>query len=354
MWVFFRVPKRISQEFEFENRLPGLKEKVTFSIDERLLRTWRPGEVGNADGFHIVCLGGTATGAILQNAPDTWWGQLGSELQHRFPQSALRVSALAVDSGGVLYGARWARQNLPELKPDLVIAMYGFDDIMLQPGDYVYDPKRIETIPLPGRSRGVVKDFLLGSSQICRRISNARQRYAMAERMRTQREPNFYAKHIQQQRSIHPYVQDVVYEIKREPGRDPIVEYLDGLKWLSEACGQSGAKLCFVGEPSLNTGLMGEVEERMVHRKWRRDSTQTMKSIARVDPGGIELELNRYQREAEKFCQQNGIPFINLHKTLTPSRENFVDDVILTDAGAVAAARLLFPVVKPIVEAQQK
>ena len=74
------------------------------------------------------------------------------------------------------------------------------------------------------------------------------------------------------------------------------------------------------------------------YRKWHFDPAQQHKGIVRVDPGGIELELNRYQREAEKFCQQNGVPFINLHRNVAPSRDNFVNDVILTDAGAAAAA----------------
>jgi hypothetical protein len=352
MWVFFPAPKRISQEFEFENQLPGLKEKASFTLDERLLRTWKPDDASTGKEIHIVCLGGMATSAVLQNAPDTWWGRLASELQRQYPKSAFRVSALSVEAGGILYGARWAQQHLPSIKPQVVIAMYGFDDIMLQPGDYVYDPKKIDKIPIEGRRRGPLKEFLLGVSQICRRISNSRQRFAMAERMRSQREINYYARHIRQQQSIHPQL-PVKYEIKREPGHDPVIEYLDGLKWLAEACQKSGAALCVAGEPTLNTGLMGGVEERLVHRKWHFDPAQQHKGIVRVDPGGIELELNRYQREAEKFCRQNGVPFINLHRNVAPSRDNFVDDVILTDAGAAAAARILVPVIKPLVETKQ-
>ena len=108
----FPAPKRLSQEFEFENQLPGLKEKSSFKLDERFLRTWKPDEASTGDEFHIVCLGGTATGALLQNAPDTWWGRLAGELQRQFPKAAVRVSALTADGRGVLYGAKWARQNL--------------------------------------------------------------------------------------------------------------------------------------------------------------------------------------------------------------------------------------------------
>ena len=99
MWVFFPAPKRISQEFEFENQLPGLKGKASFTLDERFLRTWKPDDASTGKEIHIVCLGGMATSAVLQNAPDTWWGRLASELQRQYPKSAFRVSALSVEAG---------------------------------------------------------------------------------------------------------------------------------------------------------------------------------------------------------------------------------------------------------------
>ena len=241
----------------------------------------------------------------------------------------------------------------PQIKPDLVIAMYGFDDIILQPGNYTYDPQKVDTIVLQGDRRSGLKKFLVNVSQICRRISLSRQRFSMAEHLRTLREKNFIAKQIRQEQAIRPQL-PVKYEIKREPGNDPLAEYLDGLRFIFEACRESGSALCVAGEPTLNTGLMGAIEERMVHKFWHFNPSQRAKGLVHVDPGGIEFELNRYQREAEKFCQQNGTPFVNLHKTLPPSRDNFVDDVILTDVGAAAASRLLLPVVKPIVESKQK
>ncbi|MGI8602344.1 MAG: hypothetical protein ACR2OZ_05030 [Verrucomicrobiales bacterium] len=350
MWIFFPAP-RVAQVFEFENQIHGLSEKVSFEIDQKYARRWAPEHSGGGKEIHIVCLGGSATTAVLQNAQETWWGQTAAKLKKEFPESRFHVTTLAVEHRGILYGAKWAEEHLPQLRPDLVIAMYGFDDILLHPANYQYDPNKITKLKLDGQRRGKLKTFLVKVSQICRRISYARQRYALADKLRVLREKNYFSKFLRTERAIYPQL-PVKYEVKREEGGDPVAEYLDGLRLLSAAAKKAGASLCIIGEPTLNTGLMGAVEERMVHRWWVFDPKQGNKGVVRVDPGGIEMELNRYQRAAARFCQDQGIPFVNLHGKLAPKLENFVDDVILTNLGAAAAADLILPAVQPLVKSK--
>jgi hypothetical protein len=348
MWLFFPAPKRINQTFEFENDIPGLKKKVSFSMDQRYLRSWTPENSGTGKEIHIVCIGGSATSAILQNGEDTWWGRMAAELQKQFPGARFRVSAFGIEQRGILHAARWAQENLPDIHPDIVISMHGMDDIFLHSADYTYDPGKLNKIKIEGPGRGGLRTFVINASQICRRISNARQKYAVAEKMRVLRETNYFTKVLRTEQALRQNL-PVKYEIKREQGHDPLAEYLDGIKALADASKKAGSAFIVVGEPSLNTGLIGSVEERLLRRRWLAEPARGNKGVVRIDSGGVEMELNRYQREAQKLCQQEGIPFLPLHGKVETTRDNFVDDVILTDVGAAAVARLILPVVKPLV-----
>lgn len=352
LWLFAPVGKRASQRFAFDNQLPGLKERVAFTVDERSLRSWSPAATPR-DGreVKILVLGGAASLALLQNSEDSWWGQLGAALQDGFPQARVRVDTLAREHTSILRAAKWAEQNLAEVKPDIMIAMFGFEDVMSHDGSYVYNAGKLATLDDDSSRRGALKNFLVNTSQICRRIVIRRQRRAVMAKLGPLGERNAYAQRLARQRHILAQL-PLAYEIDRPDGRDPMPEYLDGIRALASLCGQHGASLAVVGEPSLHRALMDGGAERLVHRWFVREPAKQDAGVVRIDPGWIELQLSRYYTAAEKLCASLDVPFTDPTRKLPAHPAFFVDDTLLTDAGALTLAGLVQPLVKPLVEAR--
>jgi hypothetical protein len=348
LWLFAPVEKRVSQRFEFDNQLPGLKERVSFVVDGRSLRSWKSAVPADGREVRVLVLGGGASVALLQNNEDAWWGRLGAALQKEFPQARFHVSALSREYCTALEAAKWAETNLATLKPDVVIALLGFEDVLTHDGAYTYTPDKLATLSLDGGGRGPLKEFLVDKSQICRLLVNRGQRRALMAKLGPLGERNAYAARLNQHRQLNAQL-PLAYEVERPEGRDPMAEYLDGLRALASLSQQSGAAFAVIGEPSLHRGLMDGGAERLVHRWFMLDPNKGDAGVVRLDSGWLELQLSRYYTAAEKLCASLGVPFLDPTRKLPAHPAYFVDDVMLTDEGADTLAKLVLPVVKPLV-----
>jgi hypothetical protein len=350
MWLAAPAPKTIGYRVELNNEIPGLKPKVAFAINEKYLRSWESA-AGSGPTVHLVCLGGSATVGMLQDDADTWWGQLGALLQKEFPNARIKVSALTREAVGILYGAKWAKGRLDQVDCDVLVAMYGLDDILLHPETYAYNPGKFETIKLGGRERGALKQFLLDYSQVCRRISNGRARRGLAANLGRLREPNYYAKALARERTIYPQL-PIKYELARTEGHDPLAEFVEGIDSLASTARACGASFVMIAEPTLHSGLMGPAEEQLIHRWYIAEPDAGPRGVYRIDSGRIEIELDRYFAAAAKRCQELGVSFITTRRKLPADSVHFVDDVLLSDQGAASLAGLLLPSFKPLVQAR--
>ena len=70
--------------------------------------------------------------------------------------------------------------------------------------------------------------------------------------------------------------------------------------------------------------------------------------MVRLDAAWVDREIKRFQEGAKKFAEEKKLPFVDLNTTLPKSKENFVTETILTDAGAAAMAKTLAQVVAPL------
>lgn len=351
LWLAAPVAKRAPLTYRFENQLPGLKEKVEFRINEYGLRTWEAPQE-NGKPLHLLCIGGAATTALLQNDEDTWWGQLGSLLQKEFPDRKVKVSALLRDDGPLLFAARWAHDKLPEIKPDVVLVMGGFGDVVSQPADYHYDAEKINKLPSVDGSSGGLKNFLLDISQLARRYSHTRQRRMHLQRLGPLGELNAYAKLLAQTRAAYAQL-PVRYESDRKEGQDPAFEFIDALNVIASSAKAVGAGIIFIGEPTLQRGLLDPLETQLLHRWFfLKGGPPTPETVVRLDPGWVELEMRRYYASMEKLANTLKAPFLNPERHVPASAMVFVDDTMFTDAGAASFAQLVLPVVKPVVEAR--
>jgi hypothetical protein len=353
LWLLAPVGKRVSQRWEFDNQLPGLKERVSFTVDGRSLRSWKAagteGSTATGRDLTVLVLGGGGTMAVLQNDEEAWWGRLGTLLQQECPGSRIQVHALLRDHCTILQAAKWAEQNMEEVKPDLVVAAFGFEDVLSQKGDYTYSPDTLASLTLESSQRNPVKEFLVDSSQLCRRYVNRGQKRALMSKLGPLGERNAYAQRLAQFRQVYAQL-PLAYEVERPEGRDPLMEYLDGIRALHALCQKQGASLAVVGEPTLHRGLMDGGADRLVHRWFMLNPAKGDSGVVRLDSGWIELELSRYFTAAEKLCGSLGVPFTDPTRKLPANPLVFVDDVMLTNSGATTLAKSVLPLVKPLVE----
>ena len=355
LWWFAPVGKRVSQRWEFDNQLPGLKERVSFAVDTRSLRSWRPEPAAASPSpgreIKVLVLGGGGTMATLQNNEDAWWGRLATLLQEESPGTRIQVHALLREYCTILQAAKWTEQHIESLRPDVVIAVFGFEDVLSHQGDYTYNPDALATLSLENTRRHPVAEFLVNTSQLCRRYVNRGQKRALMAKLGPLGERNAYAPRLAQLRQINAQL-PLAYEVPRPDGRDPLPEYLDGIRALHTLCGKHGASLAVVGEPTLHRGLMDGGAEQLVHRWFMLEPAKDNDGAVRLDSGWIELELARYFSAAETLCQSLGVPFTDPTRKLPAHPLVFVDDILLTDSGATLLAKAVLPVVKPLVEKQ--
>ncbi len=285
----------------------------------------------------------------MQADGDTWWGQLATLLHQQHPAATFKCQALTVENQGALFGAKWVQENLADIPCDYLVVSYGFDDIVMRPGTYNYDANRLQTMPSTSQRRTGLKATVVKMSQMARRVSGSRQKAGLAQRMKAFSEPNYFLKVLRHEQAIYSQL-PIKYEVPREEGHDPMVEYMDAIKALSFTCKARGVNLVVFGEPTLHAGLLGGLEERLLHHWFVMDPAKGNAGVARLDSGWIEHELNRYGKTASEYCQKDGIPYANLQGKLLPTADHFVDDVLLTDRGALECARIAYQTLKPLVE----
>ena len=101
LWLFVRIPLEPLKRLDLSNELPGLKPDVRLVFDRNLTRYLDDAAGNKPPGtIRILCLGGSGTFAMLQNAEDAWWGQLGRQLQAKgYP---VQVAAWGQDRTGIV------------------------------------------------------------------------------------------------------------------------------------------------------------------------------------------------------------------------------------------------------------
>jgi len=350
MWLFVRLPVDPLKRIQLSNELPGLKKDVALTVDKDLARylddTSGPKKNGNV---RILCIGGGATFGMFQNAGDTWWGQLGRQLQAR--GLPVQVAAWGQDRMGIVASTPVAAALMENWKPDVVIANFGFDDVVGQPVEYTYQPEKARSLAGPPKPKGW-KQLLLKVSQSARLFRWFTRQQEQAGIQNTVGRTDYWKQHLDE---IRKQVNGLAAQTPpvREAAQDPKLEFLDGWKVMLELCQRNGATLIMTGEASLHDSTNNLTQQESLLALVPLKSGGKSESV-RPDPAWVERELDRYAEAAEAFATTAKLPWVNLNGRVPRDTANFFSDVIFTDAGAAAAARELLPVVEPVVRALKK
>jgi len=351
LWIFIRIPLEPLKQIDLSNELPGLKRDVRLEFDENLTRyLYAPGSKPPGR-LRILCLGGSGTFAMLQNASDTWWGQLGSQLEAK--GIPVEVAAWGQDRTGIVASTPVAAVIMEDWKPDVVIGNFGFDDVVGQPVEYQYLPEKGRNMAGPARPAGWKQAIL--------RISQTARFFRWSAR-RTE------AGQIQNNIGRTDYWKDTFAKMKkqvnemtaqqlppRDPAKDPMQEYLDGWKILQDLCSRHGASLIMTGEASLHgANASYSLEESLLALVPLKNDTSQQARVVRPEPAWVEHEMSRYATAASDLAASSKLPWVNLNGMVPRETKYFFSDVILTDAGAARLAQALLPTVEPVLQARKK
>jgi hypothetical protein len=240
------------------------------------------------------------------------------------------------------------------LKPDVIILNTGFDDVIIHPADYVYDKEKLSKIPVPVKMASW-KQFMLKASQTVRFL---RYRSKDSETNKLQNElgrRDVYKKFFEEKRAA--IIKLPLHEgfLRAGIANDPLQEYLDGLTAFRDMAAKNGASLILTGEPTLYNEFVNITQSELLLAYISQTAPREDGNITdprRPAPKWVLSELNRFAAAAEKFAADNKLPWLDLNGQVDRSTDNFFSDVILTDAGAAAAAIVIEPVVEPVVKAK--
>jgi hypothetical protein len=349
-WAFIRQPLDPIRTVSMNNDIPGFKKEVTFTFGNTQVRylDWTPGEKP-AGTVRILVIGGWATWGLLQNAQDTWWGQMHKGLK----DAGLNVQTAArgFERSGILQMAAGMENVVERLKPDILLLNVGFDDVVVHPLDYTYDKDRLSKLPGSPKD-STFKSFITQISQTVRLI---RSRGASSEQSDARNKwgrTNHWKKWFEEMRAGISQLNTI--SLSREEDHDPLPEYFDGLKAFATIADRHGASLVITGEAALQDSEIGEdLQQRlMAYVTFETPRGGTDMKAARPVPGSVWREMRRFATTAEKFAADNKFPWFNLNDRIPRNAENFFTDVILTDAGSSEAAKAILPFITPIVKSK--
>lgn len=351
LWIFGHFETHPARELDLVNNIDGFKKDVHISMERGMIRTlgWTKGEKPPGT-VRILVLGGTATFAMLQNAEDTWWGQLKQLLEKNGLK--VEIAAIGEDRLGIINVTARAAAVIDHLKPDIIISNFGFDDVIVHPIAYKYDKgvAAAAVAPAPPESW---KDKAVKYSQILRVYRWWKTENEMARIRNENGRTDHYKKFLENQRfQVQEKLQGVT-GIPRPEGHDPLLEYLDGLAALRDTANRLGAALILTGEASLHDKLINLTQQTSLMAYIPVElPVNGQARVARPTPEWVQSEMDRYSFAAGKFAEENKLPWIDLNGRVERITENFFSDVMLTDKGAKRAGEELLSTVLPIAKAK--
>ena len=124
-------------------------------------------------------------------------------------------------------------------------------------------------------------------------------------------------------------------------------QYLDSLLKISAICRQNKLTCVFLTQPS---AYQMDAPEEMRDRFWMTPPiasyTLTFESLVHI--------AQLYNRALADFANERGHPFCDLASKISPTTENFYDDVHYNDAGSSRVAEAVTDCLKPLVAAQKR
>ncbi len=342
LWTLCPLPFSLQRAVTkpLSQTLPGLKPHIVFAEDafgfrSRSMRTIRK----PPRTIRIICLGASTTQQPTQSTEDLWSAIVERKLQERFQHRGVRIEVAALGSGGltVFDGVRHCELTLPPYEPDIVITLWGVNDLAWHGGsDYRYpDPSRTATTA--------------GWKRTLRRYSQLYRRFRQFERVIKVRRSLQEGSSVEWSSESLPALRAsyVQYPADEAPVRDPdpIVEFSDGIKRLIGCLKRQGSDVIVLAQPVLWKAALSEAERKAL---WF--FVNTPQGRVRPSPRWLAREMDRYNEVQRQHAARLGASYVPLDRLIPKTLDDFYDDCHVTDQGSAAVAEAVWPTVQQVVE----
>lgn len=332
-------PLYISTDNVYQQNIPGLKDKVRYIRNERGLRIrGAPSREQFGKVVRVICLGGSTTEQATQNFEDTWCGILEDRMREAFPAQEIQMAAFGwggAKSGEIL---QWAKSNLPELKPDIVVTLLGVNDLAFGRG-------RIDSPALQLRGwdpdLGYLGDFM-GRLEIVKRAALLAKKISNFYMIQTNRAWEWHSVNLPElhkRRSALPLL--------RNPRRiqDPIHEFSANVAELLQWGSSHGFEFLVLGQPVLWRANPSQESEMRI---WF-PIAESQGWVA-APQEWMHREMQRYNRVQAEIAKSLMIEFIDLDPLIPKDLGYFFDDCHFTDLGSLKVANEVSKKLQLIVE----
>lgn len=326
---------------KFRQDIPGLKNEFVYDRNAWGLRSLGMKTLEKpASTLRVIVLGASTTDQATQNTADTWSGILEKKMTQSFASKNLRVEVAAYGRGGdTIYDTLcWAKDNLPQLNPDLVIVLQAINDMAWNGGEgYHFDSKN------PPRCSGFMTRFLRHHSDVFRWVIHLKNQIRVKKALAQGGAVEWHSQNLPEIRRKFSAL-PLRALLTRDP--DPYVEFAQGMKELAQQLVDWKITTLFLSQPSVWHENMTEDESS---RLWF--SINTPQGPVRLAPALMAREMQRYNERVLWLPQEfpeASIHFFGLAATLPRTADIFFDDCHLTDAGSQAVAGAILPEVNRI------
>ncbi|HEX9729025.1 MAG TPA: SGNH/GDSL hydrolase family protein [Gemmatimonadales bacterium] len=343
LWIVAPAPYRsvVQVHSRGPDAEPVVYERNAYGFRSMSMRTRRKPD----NTVRVVVIGASTTDEAVRNTRDTWAGMLEARLRNRFA-GVTSVEVAAFGRGGltVLDNLLWARTELEQFEPDVVVTLLGINDLAWHGGP-AYDYRGIPEVGATRASPGLgarVKHSCQLVSQLCRRIRLLRVRLVTDAALREGRaipwDRENFPRLREEYRALPP-----IDSLARDP--DPFVEFSDGIEALLELLRKRlDVETVVMGQPVLwQAGIPPEQRDVL----WF--SVATPGGPVRPSPGWLEAEMARYNARQEAVSARFGAAYINLGAMIPQTLEYFYDDCHFTRAGDELVAAAVAPVVESMI-----
>ena len=342
LWTVCPLPSSLQRPVRraFIQTLPGLTPRILFTEDAFGFRSLSMRAIRKGPRtIRIICLGGSTTQQTTQSTEDLWSAVLERHLQAAVRGQGARIEVAALGQGGatVLDGVEECEQVLPPFDPDIVITLWGVNDLAWHGGpEYHY--------PDPARHAATTrwKRTLKRYSQLYRRFRQVEKLVKARNALHDGTSIEWASENVPALRAsyrTYPYRETVL----RDP--DPIVEFADGTERLIRCLSRQGRAVIVLGQPVLwKSDLTREEQDAL----WF--FVNTTEGRVRVSPAWLEREMARYNDVQRAKAQAQGASYIPLDRLIPKGLPYLYDDCHFTDLGSAAVAEAIFPVVQTEVE----
>jgi hypothetical protein len=326
--------------FPVHQQIPGLRADATYERNGFGFRSVAMRTLEKPAGtLRVVVLGGSTTDEATHDTADLWSARLGRAVAPALAERGAEVEVLAYGRPGhtIVESLAFARRQLMDFAPDLVISLHGINELAWRGGpDYRYDGSSIAPDARPAflaRAEDACLDWL----QLCRHARVAQNRLGIWWAMQRGRALGWQAEELPARRAEYTSLPEVAAPERPE---DPSRELRDGLAALLDWSREHGVDALVLGQPTLWEPRPTEAERATY---WF--AIQTPQGPVRADPGWMLREMQRYNRIQGEVAAAAGFPFVDLEPGLPKDLEHFIDDCHFTLHGSQRVADLLAGVV---------